>query len=208
MTNQELQQRLAITKINIAEAGGKIIIKRGWFWKSLHWIVFVVTLGGNRKFLTDYYTTIGPWVGVPEDWEDGDMASIIAVLEHESIHIAQCKRFGLGSVYLGLPIFGFLYLFCLPAGLAYFRWRFERAAYAHGINIKLELLDPVRMDPARMAWHRKYLIDSAVKQLTTGRYMWTWPFPGSVRRYFERHTMTTAPPSHLNCRCVLSEDLS
>ena len=29
MTNQELQERLAITKINIAEAGGKIVIKQG-----------------------------------------------------------------------------------------------------------------------------------------------------------------------------------
>lgn len=202
MTHQELQERLAIAKINIEAAGGKIVVKRGWFWKALHWIVFLITLGSNRKFLTNYYTTIGPWVGVPEDWESRDLANIIAVLEHESIHIAQCKRYGLGNVYLGLPLFGFLYLLCLPAGLAYFRWRFEREAYAHGINVELEMVDDVRK-----IRHRQLLIDSAVKQLTTGRYAWTWPFPERVRRYFEKHTHCFLPPTHPNCRCVIPEGL-
>lgn len=43
----------------------KIVEKRGWFWVGLHWLVVVVTFGRNRRFLTDYLTTIGPIVGVP-----------------------------------------------------------------------------------------------------------------------------------------------
>ena len=188
MSPEELEKQLVITRINVEEAGGKIVVKRGWFWKALHWIVFAVTLGQNRRFLTDYYTTIGPWIGVPEGWESRAIEGRIAVLEHERIHVEQCKRFGLGNVYLGFPLFTLLYLLCLPAGLAYFRWRFEREAYAHGINVKLYIANPA----VRARW-REQLINSAVKQLTTGLYAWTWPFPGSVRRYFERHTCPFKP---------------
>jgi len=183
MTKQELEAKLRSTILKIENAGGSIVKKQGWFWKTLHVIVAIITFGGNRNFLKGYYTTIGPWIGVPEGWEKKRIQGRIAVLEHELEHIKQCAKCGFGNPIVGLPLYTILYLLLpLPAGLAYFRWRFERAAYAHGINEELKLMT----GRERLKW-RGVLIDRAVKQLTTGLYAWTWPFPKSARAYFEKH---------------------
>ena len=175
---KELESVLDDTRLKISAEGGRIVEKKGWFWVALHYIVMVVTFGGNRDFLKGYYTTIGPWIGVPEGWEKRSLAGRIAVLEHECTHIRQCKKFGFGNAIVGLPLYTMLYLLLpLPIGLAYFRWRFEREAYAWGINARISI------EP----YMRAHLIDSAVVQLTSGKYGWTWPFPERVRRYFEEH---------------------
>lgn len=188
------EERLDDVILKINHAGGKVVEKTGWFWTVLHYVVMVITFGSNRDFKRGYYTTLGGIVGYPEGWEKRSIASRVAVLEHELIHIRQCNKMGLGTlfrdpregtrarnmfhVWLGFPLYGLCYLLLpLPIGLAWFRWRFEREAYAHGINVRTEF-EPHRRDD---------LIDSAVKQLTTGAYGWTWPFPKSVRRYFEEH---------------------
>jgi hypothetical protein len=188
MTKQEEQEILyAETLLKVHSKGAVIVDKKGWFWKTIHVLVVIFTLGGNRNFLKGYYTTIAKWIGVPEDWEERSLAVRIAILEHELVHVEQCKKFGFGSAVLGLPVYTVLYLLLpLPIGLAYFRWRFEREAYAHGINVR------VRMEP----WRYPYLIDSAVKQLTTGLYGWTWPFKNRVRRYFEKHCPIPIPSPH------------
>jgi hypothetical protein len=176
MTHEEQEALYAETLLKVHREGGKIVDKKGWFWKTLHVLVAIFTLGGNRNFLKGYYTTIGKWIGVPEGWEDRSLAGRIAVLEHELVHVKQCAKCGLGNATLGLPLFTILYLLVpLPVGLAYFRWRFEREAYAHGINVR------IKIEPHR----RQDKIDSAVKQLTTGLYGWTWPFKKSVRAWFE-----------------------
>ena len=172
-----MTEKVTITQAiqNIVKAGGKVVRKKGKFWEALHKIVKYITFGGNDRFLKGYYTTIGPIVGVPEG-RDADPAT----LEHELVHINQAKKFGAGNPWLGLPIFGILYLLLpLPMGLAYFRYRFERVAYVRGINVKMANQGHKNS--------RSYLIDRAVMQLTTGAYGWTWPFPKAVRAYFEKH---------------------
>jgi len=78
---------------------------------------------------------------------------------------------------LGLPIMGVMYvLLPLPIGLAYFRWRFERAAYLKGMLVIARHNDkklPISY------------VNNAVKQLTTGLYGWTWPFPKNARKWFD-----------------------
>lgn len=157
--------------------GVRIVEKRGWFWRLLHWLVFFFTLGGNKTFLTRYVTTLGPLIGVPVGWMDErDDVSKLAVLTHELVHVRQCKAFGLGSAWLGLPVFGLLYLLVpLPFGLALFRYRFERSAYVAGIRIFKAYGHDVSVQ-----------VEFAVKQLTGPGYGWAFPFPTSVRRYFER----------------------
>lgn len=175
-----------ITKIE--QAGGRITIKRGVFWTICHWFVFLITLGSNREFKTRYYTTFGPVIAVPEGWESRSLVGRIATLEHELVHVEQCKSFGLGNVWLGLIPFGFLYLFFpLPVGFAYFRWRFEREAYVVGIDAELQLRAPTSVDIIAL---RHHLISNAVAQLTTGAYAWTFPFPTRARAYFEREVLT------------------
>ena len=82
------------------------------------------------------------------------------------------------SVVLGVPMMAVFYLLLpLPIGFAYFRWRFERSAYLHGMLVIARHSDkklPISY------------VNNAVKQLTTGLYGWTWPFPKNARRFFER----------------------
>ena len=175
MTREEKELWLQRVIDEIKAHGGRVVEKKGWFWKALHYVVMVVTFGGNREFLTRYYTTLGGTIGYPKGWEKSSLESRIAVLEHELVHIKQCKKFGLGNVWLGLPLYTPLYLlFPLPVGLAYFRWRFEREAYAHGIRCRLKM-EPELYDK---------LIDHAVNELTSGAYGWTWPFQSSAYGYF------------------------
>lgn len=164
--------------------GIRIVRKRGWFWVALHYIVLAVTFGGQRNFLKGYYTTIGPWIGVPEGWEARSPVSRYAVLRHERIHVQQARKFGFGNAIAGLPLFGLLYLLVpLPLGLAWCRWRFERVAYVEGIRAKLEFVPSHSYSATRGR-----LILAAVSQLTTGRYGWTatfWPGARRVGDWFE-----------------------
>ncbi len=164
--------------------GGRIVEKKGFFWNFLHYVIMVLTLGRNRSFLKGYYTTIGPWVGVPTNWDDWPEVSRAAVIRHETVHVQQCKRMGFGNVYVGLIPFSLLYLLVpFPIGFAWFRWRFEREAYAVGIRVALSL-PIVREDD------RERQIDHVVEQLTSGSYAWTatiWPGKKRVRKWFEEN---------------------
>lgn len=170
----------------------RIIPKVGWFWTAIHWIVFVVTFGRNRRFLTEYATTIGPYIGLPPAWipRVGE-PWLRYLLVHERRHIAQARRFGLGSVWFGLVPLALLWLsFPLPLGLSWGRWYLEREAYAEGFRAELAGLaaelgrEPT---PFELRTMRKRLVDFGVRQMTSGSYGWAWPFPAAVRRWFEEH---------------------
>lgn len=73
---------------------------------------------------------------------------------HELLHAMQAARLGFGNVWVGLPAFAVLYfLLPLPVGLAYFRYRFELAAY----------LSQGAPD------------DFIIDQLSGRAYGWAWP---------------------------------
>jgi hypothetical protein len=189
LSKTEGEQCLEDALAHLHSIGGGIVKKEGWFWNAIHYFLMGVTLGSQRSFLTGYYTTIGPWVGVPKGWEKRSPEGRAAVIMHECKHIEQCKWFGFGNVFVGLPTFTILYLLLpLPMGLAYFRWRFERVAYTISINAKISMaLDHQKNE------EREYQIGKAVDQLSSGKYGWTWPFPKAVRRYFEEQI-----PEHLS----------
>lgn len=158
-------------------SGAIVLVKSGWFWTALHYIVMAITFGGNRRFLTGYWTTLGRYIAAPVGTDITHPAHE-PVLAHEEIHVGQFRKFGLGLPELGIIPMGIAYLFLpLPIGLAWCRWAFERVAYAEGIRAAVKL-----------GRSRERLIDSAVRQMTTGAYGWTWPFSGAVRRWFEAHT--------------------
>lgn len=178
LTDEQEQKVWRDAMYRLRKVGGRIVYKRGWFWITLHYLVMAITFGGNRKFLTGYYTTIGPWVGVPVGWTKRHQwqFNAAAVIEHEIIHIKQCQKFGFGNAMLGLPLYTLCYLLLpLPIGFAYARWRFEREAYCRGIEVVIEHY------PNR----RTRLIETAVMQLSGSSYAWTWVFEGSMRKWFE-----------------------
>lgn len=103
----------------------RLTTKDGWFWKMLAVLATVFTFGGiqYRVFLEDYATTIGPVQAYPRAWRTLSRPLLI----HEAQHTRQSRWCGLWiHPWVGLPIFGILYLLVLlPVGFAFFRWRFE-----------------------------------------------------------------------------------
>jgi len=169
----------AITE-KLEQEGVRVVDKTGWFWNAMHYLVMLVTFGGNRRF-REYYTTIGPVIGVPLGWEKRGFANRFATLTHERRHVEQFKKAGFGSAWLGLLPAGIAYvLLPLPIGFAWFRWRMERTAYAEGIRAYLTV-NPSHSERVRR-------IDSATIQLTGGAYGWTaalWPGRARVQKWFE-----------------------
>ena len=93
-------------------------------------ILRVLTLGGQRTYLTHYVTTLGHTIYVPDDFDGWDAGDAWRILRHELVHVAQFERYG-------WPLMIFVYgFFPLPAGLAYGRARLEWEAYAETLRAK------------------------------------------------------------------------
>jgi len=172
MTFQELQASLRTEGI-------RLVVKDTWFWKAIHYILVVLTFGGNREFLDGFMTTIGPVIGVPKKWLELPKMDFyqFAGIHHEKVHVDQFRKVGFGNAWLGIvPGFFWYILFPIPIGFAWGRWVWEREAYL-----------------ADMKWRREHgenedrlakRLDHVVVMLTGGNYGWTMPFKGYVRRWF------------------------
>jgi hypothetical protein len=79
----------------------------------------LLTLGGQRAYLTHYHTVIGDTLYLPARWDETSAADKMITLRHERVHLRQRRRYG-------LPLMSLLYLlFPLPLFLAYGRARIE-----------------------------------------------------------------------------------
>jgi hypothetical protein len=140
-----------------------------WHQRAIHHLLRLATLGGQRRYLSHYVTTIGETVYVTPDWEARSLADRYATLRHERVHLEQFRRYGLvpmAIAYLFLP---------LPFGLAWCRMRLEREAYEETIRVHHEL-------GTIGGQLRTHVID----QFATGSYGWMWPFPRAVGRWYDR----------------------
>jgi hypothetical protein len=131
-----------------------------------------VTFGGQRTFLTQYYTVIGDTLYVPASWEQTDPVEAVITLRHERVHLRQRRRFT-------LPGMAFLYLVpFLPIGAAYGRARIEWEAYEETIRATLELRgEAAARSPA--------LREQIVRRFVGPDYGWMWPFRRQVERWFD-----------------------
>lgn len=129
----------------------------------------VLTLNGQREYLTRYHTVLGDTLWVPTRWPSSDDAQRYVLLRHERVHLRQRRRYGtigMALLYL-LPI--------LPLGLAWGRARIEWEAYVETLRATAEVHGlPAAEDPA--------LHDYLVRQFTSAAYGWMWPFPATIRR--------------------------
>lgn len=175
--------------------GVRVVVKEGPFWEALGWIIYVLSFGRNRGFVTDYLTTIGPVIGIPRSWGSYPFPASTskeeagrreAILEHEAVHVGQFRRFGFGSAWLGvLPMFFLYVLLPVPIGFAYFRWRFEREAYAVGIEAQLRLERSLGLRDRELAVSRSFQIERATEQLSGKSYFFAWAIRSQVERWFE-----------------------
>ena len=101
--------------------------------KAIDIALKVVTLGGQRCYLTKYHTVIGDTLYVPETWDALSDLDRVILLRHERVHLRQRRRYG-------GPLMTFLYLVpFLPLGLAYGRARIEWEAYTEILRATFEL---------------------------------------------------------------------
>ena len=132
----------------------------------------VLTLGGQRHYLTHYHTVIGYTLYVPASWSTGTEIDRLILLRHERVHMRQRRRYGmLGMAFLYLiPVF--------PLGLAYGRARLEWEAYEETLRATAELLG---LEAARAPELREKLVE----RFTGPDYGWMWPFPKAVGRWID-----------------------
>jgi hypothetical protein len=129
----------------------------------------VLTLGGQRHYMTHYHTVLFGVLWVPSSWESTSDDDRYVLLRHERVHLRQRAR--MGDVRMGA-----LYLFVfLPLFLSYGRARIEWEAYEETLRATCEVRG------AASAWT---LEDTIVSRFTGPDYGYMWPFPKQVRRWF------------------------
>ncbi len=132
-------------------------------------VLFAITLGGQRHYLTRYHTVLFGKLYVPDVWERMDDEERYILLRHERVHLRQRRRMGdvwMAFVYL-LPFF--------PLGLAWGRARIEWEAYVETIRATAEVRS---LDAARA------LEPEILRRFVGPDYGWMWPFPRAVRGWF------------------------
>jgi hypothetical protein len=139
--------------------------------RAIHVVLAVLTLGGQRVYLTRYHTVMFGKLYVPETWSAMSDLDRYVLLRHERIHLRQRKRMGdfvMAFVYL-VPFF--------PLGLAYGRARIEWEAYEETLRATAEVYG--RDAAEKLRGH-------ILRRFVGGEYGWMWPFPRAVNRWFDR----------------------
>ena len=141
--------------------------------KAIHYALCALTLGRMTTYLEAFQTTIGCTIYVTPDWDDRGPDHRYVTLRHEAVHLRQFRAYslpGMALLYVLLP---------LPMGLAWFRARFEQAAYAESVRAAAEVWGPAVPRSAEFRSH-------VISQFTGPSYGWMWPFRGSLERWYDR----------------------
>jgi len=160
--NDELQTII----LSLPERGVKIAYKsQFWVFKVLAWLLKVATFGKLSTFNTEFITTIGHTIYVPDDYEQYDAIDKVAILRHELTHVSDFEKYGV----VGFSLFYLLLYF--PIGLAYFRYKFERTAYINEFKVTLKYFPTYSKDA---------LAQELADTMASADYLWCWPFKKSV----------------------------
>jgi hypothetical protein len=145
--------------------------QHSWFMRALNVLLLVLTCGAARGFMTRYTTVIGCKVYIPEGWHAWPWALRAEVLRHERVHLRQQRSWGALQ-------FSLLYLFVpVPVLWAYWRTRFEMAAYEESMRARLEYLGRDSFTPAYKRW--------LVRQFTGPSYFWMWVSRRQVECWYD-----------------------
>lgn len=152
----------------------RIVPKRGdSLSKLIDLALRVVTLGGQRHYLTKYHTVLGDTLYVPETWDELPDLDRVILLRHERVHLRQRRRYG-------AALMAFLYLVpFLPLGLAYGRARIEWEAYTETLRATAELR-------GQGALQSPELRAKIVGRFLGPDYGWMWPFRSVVEGWYDR----------------------
>jgi hypothetical protein len=138
--------------------------------RLIHLALAIITLGGQRVYMTRYHTVLFGTLWVPDAWDAMSDADRYILLRHERVHLRQRKR--MGDLWMTL-------LYLLPFFPLFFAWgraRIEWEAYKETIRATAEVLG---IDAAAN------LRPQIVRRFTGPDYGWMWPFPTAVNRWFD-----------------------
>lgn len=139
--------------------------KESVLMKIINAILLVITFGKQKKFMTDFVTTIGEIIYVPESWDSYPYQDKQTVLHHEQVHVNQYKKEKF--------LYMFKYLFWpLPIFFAHARLTYEIEAFAADIVYSYRNFGVPPFGP-RFA--------HVIENLTGPAYFWTWKDKKYVR---------------------------
>jgi hypothetical protein len=138
--------------------------------RAIHVALAILTLGGQRVYLSRYHTVLFGKLWVPDAWDTMTDDDKYVLLRHERVHLRQRAR-------MGDVVMGFLYLVpVFPLFLAYGRARIEWEAYVETLRATAEVYGADAAEALR----------PAIKQRFVGPdYGWMWPFPRTIDRWFD-----------------------
>jgi hypothetical protein len=169
------EERLAALVASMRDRGRPVRVaqkRQHWHQRAAARALWVLTLGGQRTYLSHYVTTLGHTIYVPDDFDAWNPDHAWQVLRHELVHVRQFERYG----WLGMiVIYG---LFPLPAGLAWGRARLEWEAYR-------ETLRAVAESEGLAAARSPELHRHIIARFTGPDYGWMWPFPRAVQGWID-----------------------
>jgi hypothetical protein len=141
------------------------------FMKFLSFCSLVLSFGKNKTFMSDFTTTIGYTVYTPSNWENKPESSKVEVIRHEAVHMSQIRKYSFFGFY-------FLYLFIpLPILFAWYRFKFEREAYAESIKCLIEYHgNSILTDKFRL-----FFVDHFVNS----SYFWAWILRKQVEEWYD-----------------------
>lgn len=131
----------------------------------------VITFGLMRTFMTGFTTTIGETVYVSTTFSQLGEISQMATLRHERVHMRQKRQYG-------VFLFALLYILVFPTVFAFFRYKFEREAYAETMRFYACVHGPSCL-------RNEQFKKSIVENFTGAAYFWTWPFRKSVEKWYD-----------------------
>lgn len=142
------------------------------FMRAVELFLRIISFGQIRAFFTEYVTTIGSTVYVPDGWRSMSETNRYIILRHERVHMRQARKWS-------LPLFAFLYLLVpLPAFFAVCRMRFEMEAYGETMRAVAEVRG---VHSIRTEAFRQYIFD----QFKKPAYLWmARGIPGIVENWY------------------------
>jgi len=151
----------------------RIVSKRGdTLSRLIHGALLILTLGGQRSYLSHYHTVLGYTLYTPDSWDSTPDLDRVIVLRHERVHLRQRRRYG-------FALMAFLYLIpFFPLGLAYGRARIEWEAYTETLRATAEL-------KGLAAARDEALRSTLIGRFTGAAYGWMWPFPRAIERWYD-----------------------
>lgn len=138
--------------------------------RIIHVLLAVITLGGQRVYLTHYHTVLFGKLWVPDAWDGMSDDDKFILLRHERVHLRQRARWGdllMAFLYL-VPFF--------PLFLAYGRARIEWEAYVETLRATAEIRGIAAAEELREHIKRRFV---------GPEYGWMWPFPKAIDRWFD-----------------------